>query len=181
MKKIAQLGFVFLIALGSLFSVASAAAPSWWGAYGKLKPVGHQYFSAVEGDFVVNYYNEGLPWGTQVLLQYGFTQSEFENGELVEKEDWVGSQKVALVAISPYKWGTQIIKQLYSRGSSTQFTRINLVLEIRDPNGNITYERGSFENGFLSAATPKPNEGCNPWGETYCTLQIKSKKPRATR
>jgi len=164
---------VTFLALNLGIYVESQASSSWIGAFAKVYPDSTSYATNVYGEFIVDYYNESLVWGSEVTIHVGFTKAEFVNGKLIDQSDWTQKQTKAMQPIGPYKWGYKVEQSLYSRGSSSQLTKINFVIEIRMPDGTVYFEKGNGPNGYFRAVRPELGQ-CGNSTTSYCSLVIEN-------
>lgn len=167
--------FVFLsFAIVTLLPTLSAQAAEPVTAQGRLHAYSTTYWSAVDGEFSIRLYDETIPWGSQVFLRHGWTNSEWNQGQLVELSSWTDLEVTEVPAVAPYQWEIKLQKQLYTRGSSYHLTALQFVFEVHSPDGDITYIKGSDSKfGYYDVETPRESPTCYPWGDSYCSLWVK--------
>lgn len=140
---------------------------------GKLAPSSTNYYSAMDGHFTLSYINDSIPSESVVYLRHGFQKSEFYQGKLYPSSSWNDLQLLAMKPMANASWQTTIVKQLYSRGSSSQLTAIDFVFEIHLPNGKVLFEKGSNSNlGYFNASFPVYTDPCNIESSPGCELNV---------
>ncbi len=170
--------YLILTALATIFSYSASvhAEPiRSLSVKGNLQPSTSNYYSGMNGQFVVSYANHSIPWGSRVFLRHGFLRSEFSQGELMPVSSWNDQRILEMTASGPFTWQVATAAQLYSRGSSWQYTAIDFVLEIHLSNGEVNFDKGSDSVlGYFEAVAPRYDDVCNQVNSTAgCELQIK--------
>jgi hypothetical protein len=169
MKKILSLLTLNLILCANSF----ALQPTSISAFAKTYADSPSYATNIYGEFIVDYYNESLPWGTEVTLHVGFSKAEFVDGKLIDQLDWTHKKSHVMHSVADYKWGSKFEQSLYSRGSSSQLTRINFVIEVKLPDGSVFFEKGSGTQGYFRALRPELGQ-CVSSASSYCSMEVES-------
>lgn len=93
------------------------------------------YYSSTDGSFSISFKDEYLPWGTQVILHYGW--GGYSYSATVNKYTpyyWNSAKSKALEAIDQFVWGTEFIERVASRGAY-QHRFLDLAIEVIYPEG----------------------------------------------
>lgn len=154
--------FVFVILFTFSFFSFHFVSASDLKVQGTLDVSSGGYYSAVDGRFTINYTNYDLPWGSRVYLRYGFERGVFQNGKLQTASHWNDIGHIELTSSGPYKWEGAVSKQLYSRGSSSQLSALEFVVQVVLPDGHDFFDKGSnCTSGYYRAPSPTLSEACN--------------------
>lgn len=127
--------------LSDMATVSVATDKTTIRAMNRVRYLYPGYYSSTMGDFVVNYYNPTLPWGTTVLLKYGF-KTNYHRNYHPGVEDWTDQESFQANAISPYTWEAKFERQVASRGGPHK-SHLQFVVQIILPDDSIIYDRGS--------------------------------------
>ncbi len=133
-------------------------------AMGRVRYLYPGYYSSTMGDFAITYKNLSLPWGTTVILKFGFKQDNH-----YQIADWVDQDSMQMQAVAPYTWEGKFERQIASRGGPRK-THLQFVAQILLPNDQILYDKGSDTplGYYQTEAVP-----CDPsHGENYCEHPI---------
>lgn len=142
-------------------------------AFGRLRSFSSPAWISVQGDFIVSYHNDTLPWGTTVRLRHGFKRADIINGELRETSTWNDIAVPNCEAVGPFRWEARVSKQLSERNSSFRYTALEFVIEVIYPDGSVAYEKGSDSLwGYFEVDVPQETESCRPFGSDYCILPV---------
>jgi len=123
--------------LSSIAAVSVSSDKTIIRAMNKVRYLYPAYYSSTMGDFIVTYNNDTLPWGTTVLLKYGFKTDYHPT-----IADWADQNSLQAKAIAPYSWETKFEHQIASRGGPSK-SHLQFVIQIILPDNSIIYDKGS--------------------------------------
>lgn len=121
-----------------------------WGF--DLKVLGRNYtfscshYTSVQGDVVLSFTDNSLPWGTTVSFvtgwegREGFPESRFE---------WRDREEHLATAKAPYTWQLKLSKVLHQRSHASLKDTLNFVVKIQTPGRPDTYLNGGSPWGFF--------------------------------
>ncbi len=86
---------------------------------------------------------------------------------------WNDISDTELTAAGPFQWNGVVIKQLYSRGSSSQLSALQFAFKIVLPNGQVNYDKGANGNSsYYQVMSPVLSPACDPFTKSGCALSL---------
>lgn len=125
------------------------------------------YYSSTVGNFSFAYGNDDLPWGTKVVLHYGYQVHTFRGNQSVTLT-WQDQKKIEMGSVSDFVWGAYIKESIHYRGKpSVAPDAINFAFEVILPNGESFWEKGTdaypgHYTGFWHYSSVKCVDGSTP-------------------
>lgn len=162
MIKILLAGFT-AITLGLFdYNYASAADIS---VQGRSYTISCSYYTKTIGDFLIQYHNTNLPWGTKVYFLYGTDGYTIQYGPNPAREiklNWQNKKEIEIFAFSDFTWGADISLDLHERTSPDMFNGLDFVFRIVLPNGHEYYDNGGASDyGYYLANLISPVSQCS--------------------
>ena len=123
------------------------------------------YYSATYADLKFHYTSTDLPWGTTVLIKYGFKSRYGSDAHIVS--EWKDQISVQALASAPFTWDASVKdKFIYGRGGE-QESHVQFVVQIVLPDGSVIYDKGSnstwgFWEGYLFPGSAPDAAGFAP-------------------
>ena len=134
-----------VLAVLLVFASSSALAAETW-AEGRKVLHSCVYASSYEAEVSLFYRNDTLPWGTSVVLLYGWGGSD--NGTPF---DWAGRMTTPALAVAGYTWGATVRATTSTRSSPRYYEHIDFVWMVIRPDGSFFYDKGNNSTwGFYS-------------------------------
>lgn len=137
------------LAISALTSTAKAAELE---ASARIHHCCPGYYSATYADLKFHYVNTTLPWGSTVLIKYGFKSRYGSDAQVVS--EWKDLATLQAQASAPFTWDATLLdKFIYGRGGE-QESHVQFVVQILLPSGEVIYDKGSdstwgFYEGYL--------------------------------
>jgi hypothetical protein len=103
------------------------------------------YYTKTIGDFLIQYNNYSLPWGTRVFLIYGADGYTVQYGPIPPREiklNWQNKKEIEVHTFSDFAWGADISLTLHERTNPDMFNGLDFVFRIVLPNGTVYYDNG---------------------------------------
>lgn len=103
------------------------------------------YYTRTIGDFLIQYYNYSLPWGTRVFLIYGSDGYTVQYGPIPPREiklNWQNKNEIEIHTFSDFAWGADVSLTLHERTNPDSFNGLDFVFRIVLPNGKEYYDNG---------------------------------------
>lgn len=116
---------------------------------GRSYTISCSYYNKTTGDFVVQYQNNSLPWGTKVFLTYGADGYTIQYGPNPAREiklTWQNKTEIEIFAYSEFTWGADLSMTIHERTTPDVFNGIDFVFRIVLPDGTEFYDNGGASN-----------------------------------
>ncbi len=91
--------------------------------------------SVVYGDVVVNFYQDDLPYGSQIEIIYGLGGTEINDQGEAGPISWERSGAVEAQAIGPYVWSAHIASPLTQIEGHRKYSKLQFCVRITLPSG----------------------------------------------
>jgi hypothetical protein len=122
------------------------------------------YYSAQAVEVELSYLNYDLPWGTSVILTYGWG-GHVSGGNGSTPVDWENTTSVNAPATAPYTWGATVRSNIAERSSPKYYDRIDFVWEVHLPDGSVFYEKGNTSTwGYYAGDFSHVSNACTSTG-----------------
>jgi hypothetical protein len=128
------------------------------------------YYTSTSGDFELTLFDHQLPIGTKVELDYGFQVKDYSSEN---NYDWSYKNIIPFKEVSGV-YRTEIKAQtLHDRGASGRLEKVQFVIRITYPDGEIEIDNGGMGAwGYYEATIPAPSNSCNGSVANFTPIKV---------